>query len=138
MMSGKEKNRHRTKTASLDSARGPVPRQRQICAVMRRNAMPGRISSHLRLLAHFFDRGKPLKGYRQRAILAEPDGRSSASDWYRRGRFFQRRPTGVGYIGSVRLDPPYRGKTIVYQGVEVVKQWHEETFGVPFYPCAFS
>ncbi|NLX51956.1 MAG: GNAT family N-acetyltransferase [Deltaproteobacteria bacterium] len=136
MTSGKEKIDTAPNRQALILREARPEDNGQICAVMRRNAMPGRISLTSDCSPSFFD-AATVEGYRQRAILAE-SGREIVGVGLVSARkvFFNGRPTEVGYIGSVRLDPPYRGKTIVYQGVEVVKQWHEETFGVPFYLCA--
>ncbi|MBP7766093.1 MAG: GNAT family N-acetyltransferase [Deltaproteobacteria bacterium] len=136
MMSGEEKTETVRNGQALILREARPEDNEQICAVMRRNAMPGRISLTSDCSPSFFDAAS-VEGYRRRAILAEA-GREIVGVGLVSARkvFLNGRPAEIGYIGSVRLDPPYRGKAIVQQGVEVVKQWHEETFGVPFYLCA--
>lgn len=105
----------------------------QLRALMRRNAMRGSISLTADYEPSFFS-AVEVEGHAHRLVVAEADDRIAGVVLTAKRRvFLNGTPTEVGYIGSLRLDPSIRGTTIMAQGLQILKRWHEEGPTVPFY-----
>lgn len=108
----------------------------QICEMMRRNAMRGSISLAADYKPSFFS-AIEVEGHAHRLIVAESNEQIVGVVLIAKRRvFLNGTPADVGYIGSLRLDRSIRGSTIMAQGLQIVKHWHEEGSGVPFYLLA--
>jgi hypothetical protein len=108
----------------------------QICTLMRSISMPGRISLTTDCEPSFFD-AIEVEGYAHRVIVAESDHQITGVGLMAKRRMFLNGiPTDIGYLSSLRLDPSIRNKTTLTRGIQMVRRWHQEGFGVPFYLCA--
>jgi len=108
----------------------------QICAQIRRNSMPGRISLTTDCAPSFFT-AIEVEGYAHRVIVAESDDQIVGVGLMSKRRMFLNGiPADVGYISSLRSDKSIRNKTALVRGNHLMKQWHNEGFDVPFYLCA--
>src|SRR5512145_1348140 len=105
----------------------------QIRTLFRRNAMSGRISLAADCDPSFFA-AIEIEGWARRIMVAESDRRIvGVVSMAKRRLFLNGEPADAGYAGSLRLDRSIRKTTIMSQGLLLVKQWHRESFDVPFY-----
>lgn len=108
----------------------------QICTLMRSISMPGSISLTTDCEPSFFA-AIEVEGYAHRVIVAESDHQIAGVGLMSKRRMFLNGiSTDIGYLSSLRLDPSIRNKTTLTQGIQMVRQWHRDGFGVPFYLCA--
>ena len=108
----------------------------QICALMRRNSMRGRISLTTDCEPSFFT-AIDVEGCTHRVIVAESNEQIVGVVLIAKRRvFLNGTPAEVGYLGSLRLDRSIRGTAIMAQGLHLLKQWHDESFGLPLYLMA--
>jgi hypothetical protein len=108
----------------------------QICALMRSISMPGRISMTADCEPSFFA-AVEVEGYAHRVIAVESNHQIvGVGLMAKRRMFLNGTNTEVGYISSLRIDPSARNRTTIARGNHIMKQWHNEGFGVPFYLCA--
>ena len=105
----------------------------QICVLMRSISMPGIISLTVDCEPSFFT-AIEVEGYVRRVIVGESNQQIvGACLMAKRRMFLNGIPADVGYMSSLRIDPLIRSKTHITQGVQIFRQWHKESFGVPFY-----
>ncbi|RPH86269.1 MAG: hypothetical protein EHM66_04530 [Deltaproteobacteria bacterium] len=105
----------------------------QICVLMRSISMPGIISLTVDCEPSFF-KAIEVEGYVRRVIVGESNQQIvGACLMAKRRMFLNGIPADVGYMSSLRIDPLIRSKTHITQGVQIFRQWHKESFGVPFY-----
>jgi len=107
----------------------------QICAQMRRTAMPGRISLVISHDPSFFE-SMEVEGYGLRVIVGERDGQVvGVGLMAKRQMYVNGLPTEIGHVSTLRIDPSIRNTTALARGFRLFKQWHEEDSGPPFYLC---
>ncbi|MEE9911161.1 MAG: hypothetical protein K4571_05500 [Deltaproteobacteria bacterium] len=105
----------------------------QIRTLFRRNAMSGRISLAADCDPSFFA-AIEIEGWARRTMVAESEQKIvGVVSMAKRRMFLNGAPADAGYAGSLRLDRSIRRTTIMSQGLLLVKQWHQESFDVPFY-----
>lgn len=108
----------------------------QICALIRRNSMSGRISLTTDCDPSFFSMIE-VEGYAHRVAVAQ-SGREivGVASMARRRIFFNGQPEDFGYLGSLRIDASFRNTTLLARFYKILKKWHKENFGVRFYLSA--
>jgi len=105
----------------------------QICVLMRSISMPGSISLTVDCEPSFF-KAIEVEGNTRRVIVGESNRQIvGVCLMAKRRMFLNGTPTDVGYMSSLRIQPLIRSKTHIIQGVQIFRQWHKESFGVPFY-----
>lgn len=108
----------------------------QICAQMRRNAMPGRISLTASHEPSFFESSQ-VEGHACRVAVAERNGQVVGVGLMAKRRvYLNGEPAEIGYTSSLRTDPSIRSGTAVARGNRLFRQWHEEYFRAPLYLCS--
>jgi hypothetical protein len=130
-----DENRNHTQESSsqilLREAR--LDDDQQICVLMRSISMPGIISLTVDCEPSFFT-AIEVEGYVRRVIVGESNQQIvGVCLMAKRRMFLNGIPADVGYMSSLRIDPLIRRKTHITQGVQIFRQWHKESFGVPFY-----
>ncbi len=108
----------------------------QICAQMRRVAMPGRISVTYSHEPSFFQ-SIEVEGTDHRIAVAERESEVLGAGLMAKRRvYLNGEPAEVGYISNLRGDPSIRNRLALGRGVRLFKKWHDDGFGVPYYLCA--
>ncbi len=105
----------------------------QICALIRRNGMPGSISLATSHEPSFFASIQP-EGYAHKVVVSARDGEVvGVATMTKRRAYINGEPKDLGYLSSMRADPSIRGGSSVARGNKLLRQWHNEGFGPPFY-----
>lgn len=108
----------------------------QICAQIRRNTMPGRISLASDYEPSFFS-AIEVEGYEPRVIVAESGDQIVGTGLMTKRRvYLNGNPSVVGYISSLRTDLSIRSTTAIARGNRLMKQVNDEWTDVPFFLCA--
>ena len=105
----------------------------QICDLIRRTSMPGSISMTTDFKPSFFS-AIEVEGYAYRVAVAETNNQIvGVRPLFKRRIFLNGTSVDFGYIGSVRMDPSFRGKKILAQLIQFMNKWNNEGFCFPYY-----
>ena len=105
----------------------------QICVLIRSISMPGPVSLTMDCSPSFFS-SIEVEGFAQKTMVIEAGQKIvGICLMSKRTIFMNGKPADVGYISSLRLDKSISGIRILSRGLQLARQWHKNSFNVPFY-----